>query len=96
MDTFLRSFGVFILVKCCGSFNKFNTYFLRSLDSSPLYRRSIFYIVHQRGLEEHTFAVYSTGVFVALSRESRRSETNWKIKPANRTQQVSFDLLIHM
>ena len=28
----LRSFGAFISAKCCGSFNKFNTYFLRSLD----------------------------------------------------------------
>ena len=36
------------------------------------------------------------GVFVTLSRESRKSETNWKIELANRTQQVSFDLLIHI
>ena len=28
--------------------------------------------------EEHTFAVCSTGVFVTLSRESRKSETNWE------------------
>ena len=30
----LISFGVFISVKCGGLFNKFNTYILRSLDSS--------------------------------------------------------------
>ena len=30
----LRRFGVFILANCCGSFNKFNKYFLRRLDSS--------------------------------------------------------------
>ena len=30
--------------------------------------------------EEHTFAVCSTGVFVTLSRESRKSETNWENK----------------
>ena len=30
----LRSLGVFISAKCCGSFNKFSTYFLQSLDSS--------------------------------------------------------------
>ena len=29
-------FGIFILAKCCCSFNKFNTYFPRSLDSSLL------------------------------------------------------------
>ena len=84
MDTFLRSFGVFILVKCCGSFNKFNTYFLRSLDSSLFFRLRIFTLSVK---EEHTFAACSTGVFVTLSRQSRKSETK-------RTQQVSFDLLI--
>ena len=26
----LSNFKVFILAKCCGSYNKFNTYFLRS------------------------------------------------------------------
>ena len=35
-------------------------------------------------------------MFVTLSRESRKSETNWKIELANKTQQVSFDLLIHI
>ena len=39
----LRSYGIFILAKCCGSFNKFNTYFLRSLDSSLFFRKWIFY-----------------------------------------------------
>ena len=34
----LRSFGVFILEKFCGSFKKFNTYFLRSLDSRLFFR----------------------------------------------------------
>ena len=36
----LRSFGVFISAKCCGSFNKF----FRSLDSSFFFRKWIFYI----------------------------------------------------
>ena len=39
----LRSFGVFILARCCGSLNKFNTYFLRSSDSSLFFRKLIFY-----------------------------------------------------
>ena len=36
----LRSFGVFISAKCCGSFNKF----FRSLDSSFFFRKWIFYM----------------------------------------------------
>ena len=39
----LWSFGVFILAKCCGSLNKFNTYFLRSLDFSLFFRKWTFY-----------------------------------------------------
>ena len=39
----LRSFGVFILARCCGSWKKFNTYFLRSSDSSLFSRKLIFY-----------------------------------------------------
>ena len=39
----LRSFGVFILARCCGSLNKFNTYFLRSSDSSLFFRKLFFY-----------------------------------------------------
>ena len=43
--------------------------------------------------EEHTFAVCSTGVFVTLSRQSRKSQ-NWerqtgKIELANRTQHMT-------
>ena len=38
----LRSFGVFISAKFCGSFNKFNTYFLRSLDSALFFRKMDF------------------------------------------------------
>ena len=38
----LRSCGVFISAKFCGSFNKFNTYFLRSLDSTLFFRKWIF------------------------------------------------------
>ena len=30
----LRSFGDFISAKCCGSLNKFKTYFLGTLESS--------------------------------------------------------------
>ena len=37
----LRSFEVFISAKRCGSFNKFNTYFLRSLDRSLFFRKRI-------------------------------------------------------
>ena len=33
-----RSFGGFILAKCCGSFNKFNAYFRPSLDPSLSFR----------------------------------------------------------
>ena len=33
-----KSFGVSILAKCCGSFNTFNTYFLRNLDSRLFFR----------------------------------------------------------
>ena len=39
----LWSFGVLILAKCCGSFNKCNTYFLRRLDLSLFFRKYIFY-----------------------------------------------------
>ena len=39
---FLRSFLVFILAKYRGSFNKFSTCFLRSLDSSLFFRKWIF------------------------------------------------------
>ena len=42
----LKNFGVFISAKCCGSLNKFNTYFLRSLDSSLFFRKRIFYIAN--------------------------------------------------
>ena len=35
----LWSFGVLILAKCCGSFNKCNTYFLRRLDLSLFFRK---------------------------------------------------------
>ena len=42
----LRSFGVFILAKRGGLFNKFNTYFLRSLDSSLFFRNWIFYTIY--------------------------------------------------
>ena len=53
------------------------------------------YTVHQRGT--HLYRLFYRCVrFVTLSRESRKSETNWKIELANRTQQVSFDLLIHI
>ena len=38
----LRSFEIFILAKCCGSFNKFNTYFLWSLVSSLFFHKLIF------------------------------------------------------
>ena len=31
--------GFFILVDCCGSIYKFNTYFLRSLDASLFFRK---------------------------------------------------------
>lgn len=34
MFRILRRFGVFTLAKYCGSFKKFDTYFLQSLDSS--------------------------------------------------------------
>ena len=40
---YLGSFGVFILAKFCGSFNKFNTYFLRSLDSNLFFVNGFFY-----------------------------------------------------
>ena len=39
---YLGSFGVFILAKFCGSFNKFNTYFLRSLDSNLFFVNGFF------------------------------------------------------
>ena len=39
----LRSFRVFILAKCCDSFNKFNIYLLRSLNSL-FFRKWILYI----------------------------------------------------
>ena len=39
----LRIFGVFILAKCCGSFTKYDTYFLRSLDFSLFFSKWIFY-----------------------------------------------------
>ena len=38
----LRSFGVFIVVKCCGSCDKLNTYFLRCFDSNLFFREWIF------------------------------------------------------
>ena len=38
----LRRFGPFISAKFCGSFNKFNTYFLRSLDSTLFFRKMDF------------------------------------------------------
>ena len=41
----LRRFGVYILAKCCGSFNTFVTYFLRSLDSGLAFRKWIFYTI---------------------------------------------------
>ena len=44
----LRSLGVFILAKCCGSFNKFSTYFLQSLDSS------LFFFFSVNGFISHT------------------------------------------
>ena len=39
-----KKFQSFILDKCCGSFNKFNTFniFLQSLDSSLFFRKLIF------------------------------------------------------
>ena len=45
----LRRFGVFILAKYCGSFKKFDTYFLQSLDSSLFFRGWIFYIWELKG-----------------------------------------------
>ena len=42
----LRSLGVFILAKCCGSFNKFSTYFLQSLDSSLFFFRKWIYFTY--------------------------------------------------
>ena len=44
----LISFGVFISVKCGGLFNKFNTYTLRSLDSSLFFRNWIFYTIYRQ------------------------------------------------
>ena len=44
-----RSFRVFILAKCYGSFNKFNTYFLWSLDSSLFFFKLICYMVLRPG-----------------------------------------------
>ena len=41
----LGSFGVFILAKRGGLFNKFNTYFLQSLDSNLFFRNWIFYTI---------------------------------------------------
>ena len=41
----LRSFGIFILAKRGGLFNKFNTYFPRSLDSNLFFRNWIFYTI---------------------------------------------------
>ena len=45
MFRILRRFGVFTLAKCYGSFtcNRFNTYFLRSLDSSLFSRKWVFF-----------------------------------------------------
>ena len=45
----LRRFGVFILAKYCGSFKKFDTYFLQSLESSLFFRGWIFYIWELKG-----------------------------------------------
>ena len=41
----LKIFRVFILAKCCVSFNKFETYFLWSLDARLSFRKWIFYKV---------------------------------------------------
>ena len=91
MDTFLRSFGVFLLVKCCGSFNKFNTYFLRSLNSRLFFRLWIFYMVRQRGTHFCRLFYWSVRYPVTPITQIRDQLGNLTAK---RTQQVSFDLLI--
>ena len=35
------------MAKCCGSFNKFNTYFLLSLDSRLFFRKRIFHTLDE-------------------------------------------------
>ena len=91
VDTFLRSFGVFILVKCCGSFNKFNTYFLRSLNSWLFFRLWIFYIIPQRGTHFCRLFYWSVRYTVTIITQIRDQLGNLTAK---RTQQVSFDQLI--
>lgn len=39
----LRSFGVLISARCCGLFNKFNTYFPAEFGLWPFFRKLIFY-----------------------------------------------------
>ena len=39
----LRSFGVFILAKCCGSIKKFDTHFLRILNLASFFVNGLFY-----------------------------------------------------
>ena len=53
----LRSFGFFILAKYCDSFNKFNKYFLQSLDSNLFFREWIFYRMPIHKLKLNLFHV---------------------------------------
>ena len=60
----LRSFGVFISAKCCGSFNKFNTFFLWSLDLASFFVNGFFYTDHGKPFPDSQTSYYSLFEFL--------------------------------
>ena len=81
----LRIFGVFILAKCCGSFTKSDTYFLRSLDLSLFLSKLIFlHLLSDWKIKEICFnSIVGPGLSFAAFPEGIQAQmpaaTNWAV-----------------